>query len=81
MIDDYDHHYHSGLLKINEGALLKAPDITSLVLCFRNMIVKPCFDVDKLLKTADKYDRTLNNEKIDSLRRKYASLIDAELRR
>lgn len=60
---------------------MKAPDVSSLMLCFQNMIVKPCFDVDKLLKTADKYDKKVNIQKIDSLRKKYSSLIDTELKR
>jgi hypothetical protein len=68
------------LLKINENALLKAQDVKNLLLCLQNMVIKPCFDVDKLLKTAEKYDKKVTPLKIELLRRKYSILVDNELK-
>jgi hypothetical protein len=69
------------LLKMNESALLKAPDLSSMLLCFQNMVVKPCFDVSALLKSASGYDKKVTPVKIEQLRKRYSTLVEAELKK
>lgn len=67
------------LLKLNETLLLKTESLSECLLLFQNQIVKQCFDVDKLMKTAFKYNISL--DKVDTLRKKYTPLIEIELQK
>jgi hypothetical protein len=68
------------LLKLNEAQLLKTESLSECLLLFQNQIVKQCFDVKKLLKTAFGYSK-VTPDKIDTLRKKYTPLIEIELQK
>ncbi|KAL0482099.1 hypothetical protein AKO1_013217 [Acrasis kona] len=68
------------LLKMNESQLLKTETLSECLLLFQNQIVKQCFDVDKLMKTAFGYSK-ITPDKIDLLRAKYLPLIESELQK